>query len=247
MILNIALGIFIVFLTIILLFTAKKYTKNFVGRKGFCLKVFLTMMAIVIPQAILQDICVFLPLNKITYMTMATTSFIILILFFIFLFYLFFWKLKNRNFMLAISCVTAVILYLHSIFVLYCVPFSLEKSINKEYGKTVENIEIIKTKSGLYPENIDINTSEFEHPNYYYRNFDKGNNFVLYIGVGQSLWSYCSDKNSENCFPDKWLFLKDGTNQWIEIPESEKYRVKIDNISKEIKNFTAWTLLPREN
>lgn len=227
--------------TVCLVLLAKRYVKNIESQKGFWIKIFSFVFAILIPQFILQYLFVFGLNSKIYDSVMLSICIVYVGVLLTGVVNLLFWKLKNRKFMILFSIITYILLFIHSQVLNYITPFVIERKINKEYGTIIQNIEKIKENSGFYPDNISVNSEKFFFKYYYYKTFDDKKNYALYIANGEYLWNYCSYKNSINCFPDKWLFFKDNEKQWEKIPQNFLLKIHKENIG--IGKYIIWHIV----
>lgn len=241
MVLNIILACVVSLAIIILFIIANKFTKNIEGIKGFWIKVLAYMAAIAIPPMVLCYVWVIGNISQITELMLVFYSILTIILILIFLVNLIGWKLKNRKEMMTASFLTIVILILNTRLSLSLIPFSIVNSLEKYYGPSLEKIEQYKNEKGMYPQETVIEVINTKYNNFYYKTFNDSKDFALYVAVGQGLWSNCSDTNADACTPDKWLFKKDGSPQWLEIPEWFSVQKTGDSQSKNNK-WTSWVI-----
>ncbi|MGN0014457.1 MAG: hypothetical protein ACI37T_03465, partial [Candidatus Gastranaerophilaceae bacterium] len=201
-----------------LLITAFKFSKKYDGKQGFWIKTLSVVTAIVMPQFIIQCAWALGSLNKLTYVVMISCVVVLFLMILVFLINLVFWKLKNRKVMM-LSCAIAIcMLLVNARIISAIIPFSVSYFLN-QYNDSIVQLENYNKENGTYPKTLDIEQNTRKFKDYYYKTFNDGKAYALYVAVGQGVWSHCSDINAAECTPEKWLFNKDGSRQWLEIPE----------------------------
>lgn len=218
MTLNILIILFLLVSTLCMLIAAFKFSKKYDGKKGFWTKTLSVAAAIVIPQFIIQCVWALGSLNKITYVVMISCVIVLFMMILVFLINLVFWKLKNRKEMMLSSVIAICILLVNARIASALIPFSVSYFMN-QYSDSIVQLENYNKENGIYPEKLDIQQNTRKFKDYYYKTFNDGKDYALYVTVGEYLWGHCSDTNSAECTPEKWLFNKDGSRQWLEIPE----------------------------
>lgn len=145
------------------------------------------------------------------------------------------WKLKNRKHVLKLSLISTVVAFVVTSFVLWSIPIFYRTMLKNE--KVFKYLQEYYSDNGSYPP--DINNFETKYDSYY-KTFNDDKDFVLFFGVNRVVWAYCTKtEENKNCIPDKWLFLKDGQHQWIDIPEHYKENV---NLFQKRGNFNVYYL-----